>query len=185
MKTQKLFKYLGACALATGALGISAASSSAAPGQTGSAYGFTLDLGGLNQFQTPAGLAPGVDIVGSCPQWLYGDDPQLGFLAGNQVVSRDGLNQNDEGPAQVFDGTTGGSSAVYTGKGHAWFGANFSKNKPSGEMPAWDAQTAMFHGIDQWGDILDISFSAGGGISAGNGSPTGWLHVKVTCTPAS
>ena len=178
MNAKTLIKSVGACALATGAVGIAATSASAAGAVHLSPAGLAIDLGPI-----PVGQQ-GVTVVGNCPASYSTDDMQLVFTGGNAVMYRDGNGANAEGQAMLYDNSTSMSTGE-TGHAHVWFGLNVNPNNSGipgvGNQQQWFAQTVSFNGSATDGTSVTISASFGGGLSA-SGNESGWTHVKVTCT---
>lgn len=190
MKTQTLIRSAGACALACGSLGLAASAASGAGASTGSVAGLTIPFGGSIQQIIAEGGAKGISVSAGCPQWVSDDSLGLAFQSGNGVNYKPGdpgPNGNAEGDAVLWDFSANdgpGASTGYQGHAHAWVGTNVNPNAANGNMQAWSNQTTSFDGTDPGGDSISISVSAGGGTSA-TGTMSGWVHIKVTCTPAS
>jgi hypothetical protein len=160
-----------ACA---GVLGASAPAAFAGA-STFPAAGLKIDVGSV----PPPGK--GVSVVGDCPGYLFTDDMAFKFTSGSAVGYGPASNPltfggNAQGDAFLFDRTTA-SPTGYAGHLHVWFGVNVN---PTGNLQNYNGETVSFNGSGPAGSIT-INASFGGGQSA-SGNPTGWAHVKVTCS---
>jgi hypothetical protein len=133
----------------------------------------------------PSAGQPGVRVSGTCPSWLFTDNPTFVYSSGSAVLYGPASNSltfgfNIIGTATVTwnapDGTVDG---IYVGHAHIWFNQN---TNPTNNGQQYSGFTNSFQGTSVTAGTLTIT-SSGGQTTAANaaGNTSGWGHFNVSC----